>query len=111
MKIYTMDNTVLAILIVFILIIFYLCCYNPPHEHLKVSSPYGYYVKEAQKNPLDMSRSEEMVNQKDWADMSRGLNYSIGGGYSPVIQMLNEMEKAQGKDIQTDNRQLDPNMW
>lgn len=107
-----MDNLVVGAVILFIILMFWMCFYNPPHaERMKVGAPYGYYTKEAQKTPLKGGQHENMVSQIDWADMSRGLNIPNSSGYTPVIRMLNEMEKAQGRDIETDNRQIDSDMW
>ena len=105
-----MDNFTLAFLVIALLVLFYLCFYNAPHsERLKVGSPYGYYLKEGQNDPTKLFglKSEKMVNENDWSLMSRGLNISNASGYTPVIRVLNEMEKANVSDIQTDNRSID----
>lgn len=110
-----MNNMLFALLIVVALLVFYLFCYTPPHENLKVGAPYGHYLKETQENPLDIDSSEKFVtrngnktvNQLDWATMSRGLNIPIPDGQSQAIDLLSRMEKSSAFDITTDNRSLD----
>ncbi|HXT82835.1 MAG TPA: hypothetical protein VN704_00555 [Verrucomicrobiae bacterium] len=80
---------------------------------MKVGAPHGSYFGKGYKENMT---TETVASQKyqiesptqiEWADMSRGLNYSAIPGYGPVMRMLNSMEKAQGPEVITDNRSLD----
>lgn len=108
-----MNNLGYALLIIFILILLWVW-YSPTSQErlkMKVGAPYGYYLKEGQDHPQKgMSQHENMVNQMDWANMSRGLNVSNAGGYTPTIRMLSEMEKSNSGDIQTDSRSMEEGM-
>jgi TRAP-type mannitol/chloroaromatic compound transport system substrate-binding protein len=91
---------VILISLIILLIIFWFYMGSP--ERMKVGST-GYHMKGAKEN---------MVNQMDWDEMSRGLNISSKtAGYAPVINMLNQMEKSSSKNITTDNRKLDDMGW
>lgn len=80
-------------------------------ERMKVGSPYGYYVKDSQDSSLNQmkngNKKEQMVDQIDWANMSRGLNIANSRGYEPTIKMLREMEVAYAGDIVTDTRRYE----
>lgn len=81
-----MDYLAIGVIILFIIILLWLS----PMEKFKVGNPLGYYHK---------TKSENLVNRSDWALMSRGLNVNNTGGYSSVVDKLNEMEKANSSDI------------
>jgi hypothetical protein len=80
----------IAILIVFILIVSYIC-YSSCSQ-LTISGPYNI-------------KHEKMVDQRDWGLTSSGLNtvnqsnaYDLSG-QEPSIRMLREMEIADTPDI------------
>lgn len=66
-----MDKLALLFLVVSIILI-YMCCFS----------------------------SEQMLNEVDWANTSRGLNASNYAGYESSIYMLNKMEKSSPNKIE-----------
>ena len=42
---------------------------------------------------------EHMLNEMNWATMSRGLNVNNTNGYANVVSTLSAMEKSKAADI------------
>ncbi len=90
-----MNFVAFGLLVVSILVILWLVCYNPPHEDMKSGKRLNA--------KLIKKHYENLVSGMNWTATSRGLNMP-NDYYEPVIKTVHEMERVNTGDIYLDQQ-------